>query len=42
MIRITPKKGVPQTFVSSPDGKLVRDAKQGPVDPVYFTVYEWK
>ena len=42
MIRITPKKGLPQTFVSSPDGKLVRDAKQGPVDPVYFTVYQWK
>ena len=41
MIRITPKNGVAQTFMSSPDGKLVRDAKQGPVDPVYFTVYEW-
>jgi hypothetical protein len=42
MIKITPKKGLPQTFVSSPDGKLVRDVKQGPVDPVYFTVYQWK
>jgi hypothetical protein len=42
MIKITPKNGVAQTFMSSPDGKLVRDTKQGPVDPVYFTVYQWK
>ena len=42
MIKITPKNGLPQTFVSSTDGKLVRDVKQGPVDPVYFTVYQWK
>lgn len=42
MIRITPKNGVPQTFIGNPDGKLVRDSRQGPVDPVYFTLYEWK
>jgi hypothetical protein len=42
MIRITGKAGVAQTYIANGDGKLVRDARQGPVDPVYFTVYQWK
>lgn len=42
MIRITGKAGVAQTYIANSDGKLVRDARQGPVDPVYFTVYQWK
>lgn len=41
MIRIT-GNGVTRTYIANADGKLVRDAKQGPVDPVYFTVYQWK
>ena len=42
MVRITPKNGVPQTFmVNGGTGKLVRDPRMGPVDPVYYTIYQW-
>jgi hypothetical protein len=40
MIVVTPKNGVPQTYLADPDGKL-HDPKNGPVDPVYYKVYEW-
>lgn len=42
MVRITPKNGVPQTFmVNGGNGKLIRDPRMGPVDPVYYTIYQW-
>lgn len=43
MVRITPKDGGPvQTFmVNGGNGKLIRDPRMGPVDPVYYTIYQW-
>ncbi|MGH8212768.1 MAG: DUF2782 domain-containing protein [Rhodanobacteraceae bacterium] len=42
MVRITPKNGVTQTFmVNGGTGKLIRDPRMGPVDPVYYTIYKW-
>ena len=42
MVRITPAHGPTQTFIShSVDGRLTRDPRQGPVDPVYYTLYQW-
>lgn len=42
MVRIIPKHGVPQTFMDTRgDGKLTPDPKQGPVSPVYYTIYQW-
>jgi hypothetical protein len=42
MIRIVQPNGPTQTFMD-PDGsgKLYRDPQQGPVSPVYFSLYEW-
>jgi len=32
-----------QTFVTNDgSGRLVRDPKEGPVSPVYYSLYEWK
>lgn len=42
MIRITPKNGVAQTYMADDQGRLTRDSAAGPVNPVYFTLYEWK
>lgn len=42
MIRIKPAKGPEQIyFDQNGDGRLERDALDGPVAPVYFTIYEW-
>jgi len=42
MVRITPKNGITQTFmVNGGNGKLIRDPRMGPVDPVYYTIYQW-
>jgi hypothetical protein len=42
MVRITPKNGVTQTYmVNGGTGKLIRDPRLGPVDPVYYTIYKW-
>ncbi|HEX6612996.1 MAG TPA: DUF2782 domain-containing protein [Rhodanobacteraceae bacterium] len=42
MVRITPKNGPTQTFmVNGGTGKLIRDPRMGPVDPVYYTIYKW-
>ncbi|MBC6943295.1 MAG: DUF2782 domain-containing protein [Xanthomonadales bacterium] len=43
MIRIVPINGPIQTFVTNDgSGRLVRDPREGPVSPVYYTLYEWK
>jgi hypothetical protein len=41
MVKVTPKHGAPYTIMADDDGKLQRDAKLGPVAPVYYKVYEW-
>jgi hypothetical protein len=41
MVRVTPKNGPPQTYMADPSGKLYHDAADGPVNPVYYKVYEW-
>lgn len=41
MVVVTPKNGVPQTYMADPDGKLQHDPKNGPINPVYYKVYEW-
>lgn len=42
MVRITPAHGPVQTFmVNGGDGRLTRDPRMGPVDPVYYTIYQW-
>jgi hypothetical protein len=42
MIRIIPKKGPTQTYYDrNGDGRLDRNPVDGPVAPVYFTIYEW-
>ncbi|MGH8155563.1 MAG: hypothetical protein ACREP0_10070 [Rhodanobacteraceae bacterium] len=40
--QITPKHGVTQTYkYNSPNGSLVPDPRLGPVQPVYYTLYQW-
>ncbi|TCV96051.1 uncharacterized protein DUF2782 [Luteibacter rhizovicinus] len=41
MVVVTPKNGVPQTYMADQNGKLYHDPKDGPVSPVYYKVYEW-
>ena len=43
MIRIVPRSGPAQTFMDNDgSGRLARDPHEGPVSPVYYTLYEWK
>lgn len=43
MIKIIPVTGPSQTFMTNDgSGRLVRDPKEGPVSPVYYSLYEWK
>ena len=42
MIRIVRPDGPAQTFFANDgSGRLVRDPDEGPVSPVYYTLYEW-
>jgi hypothetical protein len=42
MVRIIPKKGPTQTYYDrNGDGRLDHNPVDGPVAPVYFTIYEW-
>lgn len=42
MIRIVPQNGPTQTFMDSTgNGRLTNDPQQGPISPVYFSLYEW-
>lgn len=39
---LAPKHGVTQTYkYTSPNGSLVPDPALGPVQPVYYTLYQW-
>lgn len=43
MIKIRHPSGPVQTFYANDgSGRLQRDPREGPVSPVYFTLYEWK
>jgi Protein of unknown function (DUF2782) len=43
MIRIVPRYGPTQTFYDNDgSGRLARDPREGPVSPVYYSLYEWK
>jgi hypothetical protein len=42
MIRIIPKHGPVQTFYADPQGQLIPDPREGPVQPVYYTLYTWQ
>ncbi len=41
-IRIVPQHGPTQTFTDVDGHGLWRDPREGPVSPVYYTLYEWK
>jgi hypothetical protein len=42
MLRIQPRNGPVETFMDTTgNGRLTRDPQQGPVAPVYFSLYEW-
>ncbi len=42
MVRIVPQNGPTQTYYDrNGDGRLNKDSFEGPVSPVYFTLYEW-
>ena len=41
MIRIIPKHGPVQTFYANPQGRLQRNEHEGPVQPVFYTLYQW-
>ncbi|HEY4293719.1 DUF2782 domain-containing protein [Luteibacter sp.] len=41
MVVVTPKNGVPQTYMLDQSGNPIHDPKNGPVSPVFYKVYEW-
>ena len=42
MVKVRPRGGVPYTLVdANGDGRLDRKDAEGPVAPVYWTLYEW-
>ena len=42
MVRIIPRTGPEQIYMdNNNDGRLERDSRDGPVSPVYFTIYQW-
>src|SRR5690606_17916586 len=42
MIKIVPADGPNRIYMDNTgSGRLNRDPKMGPIDPVYFTIYEW-
>lgn len=42
MVKVRPKRGVPYTLLdTNGDGMLDQQDGEGPVRPVYYTLYEW-
>lgn len=42
MVRITPPNGIPYTLLdTNGDGLLDRRDSEGPIGPVYYTLYSW-
>lgn len=43
MIRIVPQDGTSRSFYDADgSGRLNRDSGEGPISPVYYSLYEWK
>jgi len=43
MVRVTSGNGLTYTYLDTDgDGRLEGDPKDGPVSPVYYTLYEWE
>lgn len=43
MIKIVPQNGPARTFMDNDgSGRLARNPNEGPISPVYYTLYEWK
>lgn len=43
MVRVTPENGITYTYLDTDgDGRLEGDPKDGPVAPVFYTLYEWE
>jgi hypothetical protein len=40
-VRVRPATGTPYTLVANRDGRLSRRMNEGPIAPVYYTLYEW-
>ena len=41
-VRVRPRVGIPYTLLdTNGDGRLDRRDSEGPVAPVYYTLYEW-
>jgi hypothetical protein len=42
MIRVVPERGIPYTYLDTDgNGRLEYDGEDGPVRPVFYTLYEW-
>ncbi len=42
MVKVTPPNGIPYTLMdTNGDGKLDSSDAQGPIGPVYYTLYRW-
>lgn len=42
MVKVTPQRGPSYTLIdANGDGKLDRRDTEGPVAPIYWTIYEW-
>ena len=42
MIRAVPEKGIPYTYLDTDgNGRLEYEGEDGPVRPVFYTLYEW-
>lgn len=42
MVKVRPRGGIPYTLIdTNGDGRLDRKDSEGPVAPVYWTLYEW-
>ena len=41
MVVVTPKNGIPQTYMVDPEGRLVDEHGQKPARPVMYKVLEW-
>lgn len=42
MVKVTPPNGIPYTLMdTNGDGKLDRSDADGPIGPVYYTIYRW-
>lgn len=43
MVRVVPDRGLSYTYLDTDgDGRLEGDPKEGPMQPVYYTIYEWE